>query len=121
MAQATEELPKSGWKDALELLTKEHEGDVVTIEVISLELGDQSEAEKLPLAYVEYDPHDDAASVGVGGRDGRFPVVLRHVIEQPRRIAVASAATEGSTAIEVEDPDGITTLITLHPLAALGA
>jgi hypothetical protein len=30
----------------------------------------------MPLAYIEYDEHADEASVGVGGRDGGYPVVL---------------------------------------------
>ena len=44
----------------------------------------------MPLAYLEYDEHSDEASVGVGGRDGRYPVVLRHSIEHPTTIRTDS-------------------------------
>ncbi|HEY3843263.1 MAG TPA: DUF5335 family protein [Acidimicrobiales bacterium] len=121
MTNVNEELQRSTWQGALESLSKEHQGDVVTIEVTTLDFGDQFEAEQLPLAYIEYDPHDDAASVGVGGRDGRFPVVLRHVIEHPASIVVDTEATEGATALQIADPDGTTTIITLHPRPELPA
>src|SRR5271166_4682115 len=109
MTSSNEELPRSSWKDALESLTREHEGDAVTIEVPSLDFGDQLEAEQLPLSYVEYDPHDDAVSVGVGGLDGRYPVVLRHVIEHPQTVAVETSDSEGS-ALEIVAPDGTNTI-----------
>jgi hypothetical protein len=115
MADVNGELPRSDWHAALESLTKSHQGDVATIEVTSLDFGDQFEAERLPLAFLEYDPHDDEASVGVGGRDGRFPVVLRHAIEHPQRILVEMSASDGLTALEIVSADGTTTTVTLRP------
>ena len=117
----TTEVPKTSWLQALESLTREHQGDVVTIEVASSDFGDQLEAEELPFAYVEYDPHDDAVSVGVGGRDGRFPVVLRHVIETPKSLAIDVSGSDESTAIAAVAPDGSETIITLRARPALSA
>jgi hypothetical protein len=118
MADATE-LPKSSWHEALDSLTREHQGEVVTIEVTTSDYGDQLEAEELPFAYVEYDPHDDAVSVGVGGSDGRYPVVLRHVIEQPKSVMIDLSSPDETTAIAAVAPDGAETIITLRPRAAL--
>jgi hypothetical protein len=119
--EGNEELPRSSWETALQSLTKEHEGDAVTIEVMASDFGDEYEAEELPLAYIEYDPHDDAASVGVGGRDGRYPVVLRHVVEHPQSILVSTAGPEEPTALEIVAPDGTKTVITIHRRPALPA
>ena len=69
----------------LDEITKVRTGDDVTIELLDAEFGDAFEAERMPLAYIEYDEHADEASVGVGGRDGRYPVVLRYSIEHPGR------------------------------------
>jgi hypothetical protein len=120
MADATE-VPKSSWHDTLESLTREHQGEVVTIEVDTSDYGDQLEAEDLPFAYVEYDPHDDAVSVGVGGRDGKYPVVLRHVIERPKSLALDVSGPDETTAIAAVAPDGSETIITLRPRPALPA
>ncbi len=121
MTTDSEEIPPSSWFDSLESMTKQHEGDAVTIEVLALDIGDEYEAEKVPFAYIEYDRHDDALNVAVGGRDGRYPVVLRHTIEHPQRVAVSGAAPGQASTVDVTAADGVQTLITFHPRPALPA
>ncbi len=54
----------------LDELTKVRAGDDVTIELLdAAEFGGAFEAERIPLAYIEYDEHADEASVGLGGRE----------------------------------------------------
>jgi hypothetical protein len=118
---ANEELPRPSWHDALESMSREHENDGVTIEVMTLEFGDQHEVEKLPLAYIEYDPHDDAVSIGVGGTNGKYPVVLRHAIEHPLKIAIGTSGSVDVLPVEIADPDGTVTLVTLYRRLALPA
>jgi hypothetical protein len=113
------ELAAAGWSDSLELLTKEHEGQDVTIEVVSVDFGDQLEAEKIPFSYVEYDHHDDVVIVAVGGTNSRYPVVLRHFIEHPRRIFITSSVPNASLALDVEAVDGSKTVVTFHRRPAL--
>ena len=115
-----EEIGRGAWQKTLEALTVDHKGDVATIEVAELDLGDQFEAEQIPFSYIEYDPHDDAVSVGVGGLDGRYPVMLRHVVEQPQNIFLHTSEG-GSVTIEVRSPDGTVTLITLGARSELPA
>jgi hypothetical protein len=121
MTQDTEEIPSSSWHESLEALTKRHEGYVVTIELPSLEFGDEYVAESVPFAYIEYDSHDDEFNVGVGGRDGRYPVVLRHTIEHPQRIVISTTALGDELTVSVTPADGVQTLVTFHPLPALPA
>ena len=119
MTPDSEEIPPSSWYESLESLTKQRQGDVVTIEVIALDLGDEYEAEEVPFAYIEYDRHDDALNVAVGGRDGRYPVVLRHTVEHPQRVAVSTPAPGGESTVDVTGADGVQTLITFHHRPAL--
>lgn len=119
MAKDNEELPRPAWHDAFEAATKVHQGDDVTIEVLDAEYGDQYEAEKLPFAYIEYDNHDDMVNIGAGGRDGRYPVVLRHAVEHPQRILVDNIALVGPVTVDVLGGDGTQTLVTFYPRAAL--
>jgi hypothetical protein len=119
MTDETDELPRSSWHEALDALTEQHQGDEVTIELPTLEEGDQYQAERVPFAYIEYDPHDDAVSVAIGGADHRYPVVLRHVIEHPQRVLVSIAVPGEASTVEVIGADGVRTLITLHVLPAL--
>ena len=119
MTQDSEEIPPTSWYESLESLTKQHEGDVITIEMPSIEFGDEYVAEKVPFAYIEYDSHDDALNVGVGGRDGRYPVVLRHAIEHPQHVLIATSPLAEESTVSVTAADGVETLVTFHHLPAL--
>jgi hypothetical protein len=107
--------PRADWHSLLDELTKVRSGDDVTVEVLDAEFGDEFEAELIPLAYVEYDEHADEASVGVGGRDGRYPVVLRHSIEHPASILTDSKPPMLPLAVQVVGADGSQTLVTVYP------
>jgi hypothetical protein len=71
---------RQGWVEGLDRLTKDREGQDVTIEVLDRSFGDQTEAERLPFAYTSYDPKGDVVVVAVGGRSSSYPVVLRHMV-----------------------------------------
>ncbi len=92
-------------------------GDDVTIERLDAEYGDEFEAERMPLAYVEYDEHADEASVAVGGRDGRYPVVLRHSIAHPTSILTDAKPPMLPLAVQIVAADGSETLVTVFPRA----
>jgi len=107
--------PKSEWHDLLDELTKVRTGDDVTIELLDAEFGDGFGAEGMPLAYIEYDEHADEASVGVGGRNGRFPVVLRHSIAHPTSILTDSKPPMLPLAVQIVGADGSETLVSVLP------
>jgi hypothetical protein len=109
------ERPKEDWHGLLDELSKVRAGDDVTIEVLDVEFGDEFEVERMPLAYIEYDEHTDEASVGVGGRDGRYPVVLRHSIEHPAAILTDFKPPRLPLAVQIVGADGSETLVTVLP------
>jgi hypothetical protein len=104
---------RQDWHQLLDRVTEGYAGENVTIEVLDQELGDEYEAERMPLAYVEYDEHADMASVAVGGRDSRYPVVLRHGIEHPSEILIDSIPPTLPLAIEIVGGDGTRTVISI--------
>ena len=107
------------WSDFFDRVTKDHEGEAVTIEVVGLDYGDQFEAERMPFGYIEYDDKDDAVIVGVGGKDSRYPVVLRHIVEHPQTILADPPVTNAVQAFDIVGNDGTDTIVTLHPRDAL--
>ncbi len=109
------ERPREDWHGLLDELTKVRTGDDVTIELLDAEFGDAFEAEQMPLAYIEYDEHADEASVGVGGRDGRFPVVLRHSIQHPTSILTDAQPPRLPLVVQIVGADGSETLVTVIP------
>ena len=89
-------------------------GEDATIELLDQDYGDQYEAVWMPLAYIEYDEHVDMASVAVGGRDGRYPVVLRHGVQHPSEILTDSQPPALPLAVEIVGADGSRTLVSIR-------
>ncbi|HEY5273383.1 MAG TPA: DUF5335 family protein [Acidimicrobiales bacterium] len=109
------ERAKQDWHKLLDELTLVRAGDDVTIELLDAEFGDEFEAERMPLAYIEYDEHGDEASVAVGGQDGRYPVVLRHAIEHPTSILSDAKPPMLPLVVQIVGADGSETLVTVLP------
>jgi hypothetical protein len=103
------------WGQLLDRLSRDHEGDRVTIERLEPDrnvpgaFGDQAEALRLPFTYASYDPRDNVVVVAVGGTTATFPVVLRHLIWKPAQLHPDKAA------FRVVDGDGIATVVTFFP------
>jgi hypothetical protein len=98
-------LEKSEWRSFFDGISKLLEGKQAEIEVASLALGDQIEAEWLPLLGLAYDPKDDLFEVALDGVD--------HMIPKPREIYVDDGVG-GLMSIEIVDADGTKQIIKLR-------
>jgi hypothetical protein len=101
----------SQWVSVMDQLTKDHEGEYVTIEVMDPTYGDNTEAERMPFQYAAYDYKDDVAFVVVGGKTPRYPVALRHMVPHPKDLT----ATMDPPAVRVVGPEGTTTVVSFFP------
>ncbi|MFL0419416.1 DUF5335 domain-containing protein [Sphingomonas sp. 179-I 2A4 NHS] len=102
-------VPKAEWSEYLNRASRAMIGLRAEIEVASLELGDQIEAQYLPITGIFYDHKDDLVGVTLEGLD--------HMIRHPQSIYV-EASPDGLSAIAVIDRDGTNHLIKLkRPLA----
>ncbi|MET8145991.1 DUF5335 family protein [Sphaerisporangium sp. NPDC005288] len=112
MKERRPDLPRGEWREFFDAMTRDYEGVEVTVEVVSRDLGDLIEAERSPLAYLEYDPKDDEFAVGLGGPSG--DTVTRHAVPHPRQI-MADTVQQGSVrAFDVVDAEGAQTIVTLR-------
>jgi hypothetical protein len=110
-------LDRGEWTARLDQLTKNHEGERVSIELLDPTYGDLNEAERLPFGYVNYDPKDDVVIVAVGGDSPQYPVVLRHIISHPTELSMDEDETARG-AVRVVDADGTVTLVSFFPTSA---
>jgi hypothetical protein len=108
----TRKLDKKQWRTFLDGVATLLEGKQAEIEVASLDLGDQVQAEWLPLIGISYDPNDDIVEVGLEGLD--------HLISKPREIYVEDGA-EGIVALEIVDADNERQIVRLRDPIALPA
>lgn len=121
MSVTTRELAAERWVEYFDSIAPSIEGLLVTIEVMSEQLGDQTNVERLPLQAIAYDHNDNMLEIAVGGRGPRYPVVLRHFISRPQKIAVEESGQPTPSAILVTDASGDRTLIRLFQPATLEA
>ncbi len=102
-------VPKAEWPHYLDRVTRGLTGLRAEIEVASLDLGDQIEAESVPITGIFYDHKDDLVGITLEGLD--------HLIRNPQSIYIAES-DDGLSAMAVIDRDGTNHLIKLkRPLA----
>ena len=114
-ARASQELDQNEWGSYFEDLNKRIEDGAeleTTIEVVA-DPTVGTEAERLPLNSITYEEGDDQIAIGLGGRGKRFPSVLWHFVEEPRRVIVTRGDDE-PTAIIIESEDETLTLVRLY-------
>jgi hypothetical protein len=102
---ATVKLDKGAWHAYFDRISKLVAGKQAEIEVASLKLGDQIEAEWVPLLGITYDPKNDLVEVLLEGLD--------HLIRNPRDIFVDQGPA-GLTSMEVIDTDDVRQIIRLR-------
>jgi hypothetical protein len=101
----TRKLDKTQWRTFFDRLSTTLEGKQAEIEIASLRLGDQVEANWLPLLGIAYDPNDDIVEVALEGLD--------HLIPKPREL-YAEEGPGGLTALEIIDADDVKQIVRLR-------
>jgi hypothetical protein len=104
LIMTVQKLEKPKWRPFLDAVSKLLEAKVAEIEVASLKLGDQVQAEWLPLIGITYDPRDDIVEVALEGID--------HMIPNPREIYLDNGSGKLSS-IEIVDADGVKQIVKL--------
>ncbi len=105
-----QKLDKKEWKPFFEGVSKVLPAKEAEIEVLSLNIGDQVEAEWLRLLGLTYDPKDDLLDVALDGLD--------HLIQKPREIYVEDGGV-GLASLAVVDAEGARHIIKLRDPMAL--
>src|ERR1700724_436801 len=105
MLMAIRKLEKPEWRPFFDRISKALIGKRAEIEIASLALGDQIEAEWLPLIGITYDPKSDLLEIALEGID--------HLIAHPREIHVDQTGIL-MTSLEVIDRDGVSQIVQLR-------
>jgi hypothetical protein len=112
-------LPRHAWKAYFEAMSEALMGKWAEVEVASLDLGDQTVAEWIPLLGVTYDDKDDLVDVALGGENQ-----LNHLIRRPTQIEITDDLN-GLRSIAITTGDGTVQVLKLKdplrlPQAAQG-
>jgi hypothetical protein len=99
------QLEKSQWRTYFDQISKALPGKRAEVEVASLDLGDQIEAEWAPILGVSYDPKDDDVIIMLEGHE--------HLISHPREILLEEEGV-ALASFEVIDKDGTRQIVRLR-------
>jgi len=102
---AAQKIDKSKWQAFFDRLSRGLVGMRAEIEVASLALGDQIEAEWLPLMGITYDSKNDVLEIALEGLD--------HLIKHPKEVW-ADAGIGALLNFEVIDGEGVSQIIQLR-------
>ena len=107
------QLAKTQWQAYFDSISKTLGATQVQIEVAGLALGDQIEADYIPLIGISYDPKDDVLSISAEG--------VEHMVSHPVQIYVDQDVGWLSS-LEAVDKDGNRHIILLRdPLGLPGS
>jgi hypothetical protein len=98
MIMAATEIDRDRWATFLDTITNSLIGKQAEIEVVSLSLGDQMEAEWTSLIGIAYDRKDDLIEIALDKLD--------HLVRSPRQLFVDYGVGEIVAAIEIVDDEG---------------
>jgi len=105
----TREIEKDNWQGFFDQISGTLQGKLIQIEIDSLELGAQIEADKLSLNGLTYDSKDDAFVISSDQ--------IEHVIRSPQQIFVADGA-QGMNSLKIRAADGTEQIINVaEPLS----
>jgi len=99
-----QKLDKVELRDLFDRVTKQLKAQMVEVDVASLQLGDQIEADWVRLLGLSYDPHDDAIEIMLDGIDITVP--------KPREIHFDGTASQW-TALDIRDAEGVQHILEL--------
>jgi hypothetical protein len=102
---AVRKLEKSEWQGYFDRMSKALVGKRAEIEVVSLDLGDQIEAEWVPLLGIVYEPKENVLEIAIEGLDD--------LIREPREIHVDEDAG-GLIRFETVDGAGVRHILQLR-------
>lgn len=96
------------WQSLFDEISQGRNGQLVTLEVLDQDFGDQTEAERVPFSSITYDERGDVVVVALGGATAEHPVVLRHLVHRPRLVDVVERGENGLVLRVVDSEDAAT-------------
>ena len=106
----TQQIPREEWTRFLDTFSRQHEGWLVTLEILGTDIGAQQEVLNLPLEGISASrdsvPETIAISLGNDAKDH-----LTHTVTNPTRIWLEQTSQGANAALEIESADEVKTLL----------
>jgi hypothetical protein len=106
----TFEILRTAWVERLNEFTAVHDGWLVSVDVLSPEIGAQRQIDNLPLLGISADriDHDGSVAISVAKPGSGH---LTHIIRDVTRVYVEQTDTGADAALQIESGDGTRTIV----------
>ena len=112
----TIEISRKDWAETLDAFTLMHEGWLVSVDVLSPDIGAQPAILNLPLLGLTADPVDRGDTVSISVARSAVDHVT-HVVRAPNRMWIERTDEGADTALEIEAVDGSKTILRFTTVA----
>ena len=107
----TKEIPRNEWREFFEIFSRQHEGWLVTLEILGSEIGAQVEERKLAFEGVvdegdEVQGHEILMMFGAEPDDH-----ITHSISNPTTVSLEQTDEGADVALAIKSADGVTALL----------
>ena len=121
----TQEIPMEQWTVFFNGMSRQHEGEPVTIEIQGPQVGTMPMARQVPFMGIAFDPKDSVGEeievfVSLSpDQSGPQPGPhLMHAINHPSRVQVVRVDDGSEVALQIETADGPATVVRFEPAPA---
>lgn len=115
MIETTSEIARCDWRRALDEFNAIHEGWLVSVQVLSPQIGAQPDIISLPLLGITL---DDTATGAIAIAAGTADNHIVHAIPAPTHVRLARVDHRADAALEIEAADGTHTIVTFRSVVA---
>jgi hypothetical protein len=109
----TTEIPRADWSRVLAEFSATHDGWLVSLDLLSSEIGAQPDITDLPLVGVTFEDIRAGTMTISAGRSAE----ITHTIQAPSHIWVERTDAGADAALAIESADGATTILRLRTAA----
>ena len=111
----TTEIPRADWSRALEEFNAAHDGWLVSLDILSPDIGAQPDITDLPLVGVTFEDIR-AGTVTISAGRSAVPEIT-HATQAPSHVWVERTDAGADAALEIESADGAKTILRLRTAA----
>lgn len=106
----TTEIPYHAWPRALDEFSAIHEGWLISVDILSKEIGAQPEVHDLPLVGLVAEPGDNGGTITVSAARPDVGQIT-HTIHSPTRVWIERTKAGADSALQIESAEGTTTIV----------
>jgi hypothetical protein len=111
----TVEIAREAWTTTLDEFSTAHQGWLVSLDVLDVTIGAQSEVDDLPLLGVSVGgPHESAVTIAAGRS---WTEHVTHTIHSPTRVQLERRDDGADVALQIESADGAKAILRFRTAA----